>query len=257
MEHEVSDGNEWFKDVKRLIRGLEVETVEDPFACPTVKSVTDGEDVLHALGLHPSRDVCGIVNVDIDEVYGLIRHIEPEPVTGSTSDGYHTFDELYHHRAVLFSVIVAMFRGRSWKSLHHHDGTMYDGMFIVGIDTPAGPATYHYDVEPYWDMFPCEVLDRAPDEYLLGAGVWRACCDEGVVRVDDMHLIRPDTFGALMNDIEAALACPSSEEPTHAYNVVSGMCDACADRCGGTLCQSMALHNICNRIHSLLAGDGE
>lgn len=163
MEHEVSDGNEWFKDVKRLIRGLEVETVEDPFACPTVKSVTDGEDVLHALGLHPSRDVCGIVNVDIDEVYGLIRHIEPEPVTGSTSDGYHTFDELYHHRAVLFSVIVAMFRGRSWKSLHHHDGTMYDGMFIVGIDTPAGPATYHYDVEPYWDMFPCEVLDRAPE----------------------------------------------------------------------------------------------
>lgn len=94
-------------------------------------------------------------------------------------------------------------------------------------------------------------------EYLLGAGVWRACCDEGVVRVDDMHLIRPDTFGALMNDIEASLACPSSEEPTHAYNVVSGMCDACADRCGGTLCQSMALHNICNRIHSLLAGDGE
>lgn len=48
-----------------------------------------------------------------------------------------------------------------------------------------------------------------------------------------------------------------SEEPTHAYNVVSGMCDACADRCGGALCQSMALHNICNRIHSLLAGDGE
>lgn len=94
-------------------------------------------------------------------------------------------------------------------------------------------------------------------EYLLGAGVWRACCDEGVVRVDDMHLIRPDTFGALMNDIEAALACPSSKEPTHAYNVVSGICDACADMCGGTLCQSMALHNICNRIHSLTAGDGE
>lgn len=31
MEHEVSDRNEWFKDVKRPIRGLEVETVEDPF----------------------------------------------------------------------------------------------------------------------------------------------------------------------------------------------------------------------------------
>lgn len=78
----MSDRNEWFKDVKRLARNLEVETVEDPFAWPTVTSVTDGEDVLYALGLHPSRDVCGIVNVDIDEVHELIRHIEPEPVTG-------------------------------------------------------------------------------------------------------------------------------------------------------------------------------
>lgn len=28
----MSDRNEWFKDVKRLVQGLEVETVEDPFA---------------------------------------------------------------------------------------------------------------------------------------------------------------------------------------------------------------------------------
>ncbi len=46
----MSDRNEWFKDVKRLVRGLEVETVENPFAGPTVTSVADGEDVLHALG---------------------------------------------------------------------------------------------------------------------------------------------------------------------------------------------------------------
>lgn len=48
----MSDRNEWFKDVKRLVQGLEVETVENPFAWPTVTSVADGEDVLHALGLH-------------------------------------------------------------------------------------------------------------------------------------------------------------------------------------------------------------
>ena len=53
LEYEVSDRNEWFKDVKRLVRGLEVSTAEDPFAWPTVTNV-DGEDVLHALGLHPS-----------------------------------------------------------------------------------------------------------------------------------------------------------------------------------------------------------
>lgn len=48
------DRNEWFKDVKRLMRCLKVETVENPFAWPTVTSVTDGEGVLYALGLHHS-----------------------------------------------------------------------------------------------------------------------------------------------------------------------------------------------------------
>lgn len=36
-------------------------------------------------------------------------------------------------------------------------------MFIVGIDTPDGQATYHYDINPYWDMFKCRVLDNAPE----------------------------------------------------------------------------------------------
>ena len=86
-----------------------------------------------------------------------------EPITGETSDGYHTFNELYHHRAVLFSVIVANYPDKAWKSKKHHDGTMYAGMFIVGIDTPDGQATYHYDINPYWDMFKCRVLDNAPE----------------------------------------------------------------------------------------------
>lgn len=84
-------------------------------------------------------------------------------VTGETSDGYHTFNELYHHRAVLFSVIVRDHRELAWKSKAHHDGTMYDGMFIVGIETPKGQATYHYDIDPYWDMFDCKELERAPE----------------------------------------------------------------------------------------------
>ena len=83
-------------------------------------------------------------------------------VTGDTSDGYHTFNELYHHRAVLFSVIVKAFPDKAWKSKQHNDGTMYDGMFIVGIDTPEGQATYHYDIDPYWDMFKCHELACAP-----------------------------------------------------------------------------------------------
>lgn len=84
-------------------------------------------------------------------------------VTGDTSDGYHTFNELYHHRAVLFSVIVRMMPDKAWKSKLHHTGDMFDGMFIVGIETPSGQATYHYDIDPYWEMFDCKELERAPE----------------------------------------------------------------------------------------------
>lgn len=157
------DRNEWFEEVERAYSNIELKTVNRPYEMPIEADVVEGEDILWALGLHPRLDTSDWLLIDLDEVSELVDLIRPVPVTGATSDGYHTFDELYHHRAVLFSVIVATFPGRSWKSLHHHDGTMYDGMFIVGIDTPAGPATYHYDVEPYWDMFPCEVLDRAPE----------------------------------------------------------------------------------------------
>ena len=96
--------------------------------------------------------ICNSPSIDISTV-----------ITGETSDGYHTFNELYHHRAVLFSVIVKAFQEKAWKARLHHDGTMYDGMFIVGIDTPEGQASYHYDIDPYWDMFECKELERAPE----------------------------------------------------------------------------------------------
>ena len=85
----------------------------------------------------------------------------PENI-GEFSDGYHTFNELYHHRAVLFSVICNMFPEKAWKSKLHDTGDMYDGMFIVGIETEQGQATYHYDIEPYWDMFKVKELEKAP-----------------------------------------------------------------------------------------------
>ncbi len=104
-----------------------------------------------------------VPTTDMEILACLADLIEPQPIDGSTSDGYHTFNELYHHRAVLFSVIVAKFADRAWKSKLHADGTMYEGMFIVGIKTPDGHATYHYDVEPYWHLFRCKEVDRAPE----------------------------------------------------------------------------------------------
>lgn len=84
---------------------------------------------------------------------------------GNLSDGYHTYNELYHHRAVLFATICKRNPMLAWKSKKHHDGSMYDGMFIVGVNTPAGQATYHYDIDPYWDKYfgDVEELENAPE----------------------------------------------------------------------------------------------
>lgn len=82
---------------------------------------------------------------------------------GDLSDGYHTYNELYHHRALLFAAICNNHANIAWKSLQHHDPSepMYDGMFIVGVETPFGQATYHYDIDPYWDLFKVPELKRA------------------------------------------------------------------------------------------------
>ena len=86
----------------------------------------------------------------------------PESGIGDLSDGYHTFNELYHHRAILFSVICNSNPQIAWKSKLHDTGDMFDGMFIVGIETPQGQATYHYDINPYWDIFKVKELPNAP-----------------------------------------------------------------------------------------------
>lgn len=87
-------------------------------------------------------------------------------------------------------------------------------------------------------------------EYLLGTDVWRANCNEGVVRVDDMHLTCPDMFGALMLDIKEAVNS-FDEGPIRVYNVTSGVCDVCNGKCNSHLCQMRALNSICCRIRNL------
>lgn len=71
---------------------------------------------------------------------------------GEISDGYHTFNELYFHRMILFSIVLSSFPERAWRSKLHDDGTMYDNYFIVGVDTPEGQYSYHYHME-FWDHF--------------------------------------------------------------------------------------------------------
>lgn len=104
-----------------------------------------------------------------DEFYNVLMELINEHFelvdklrAGEISDGYHTFNELYYHRAVLFSVICNQNKDIAWKSKLHSDGTMYDEMFIVGINTPEGQYSYHYDIN-LWSLFNVEELDKAPE----------------------------------------------------------------------------------------------
>lgn len=77
------------------------------------------------------------------------------------SDGFHTFRQLYYQRMVLFATIVKQNKGRAWKSWRHEDGELCFGgeWFIVGIDTPEGSYTYHYEAN-YYSLFDCKELER-------------------------------------------------------------------------------------------------
>lgn len=83
-------------------------------------------------------------------------------VSGDTGDGYHTIDELYYHRMMLFAVICNQNKDKAWKSKLHHDGTMYDNYFIVGITTNEGDYTYHYHLDS-WSLYSVKELEKAPE----------------------------------------------------------------------------------------------
>lgn len=55
-----------------------------------------------------------------------IEALEQEPCEdedmGEVSDGYHTFNQLYHQRAILFAAIVNQNKDIAWKSYKHSDG---------------------------------------------------------------------------------------------------------------------------------------
>lgn len=83
-------------------------------------------------------------------------------INGETSDGYHTFNELYEHRFILANALFNSDKERCLKSKKHSDGTMFDNYFIVGINTAQGWATYHYHISK-WDDFKCAEIELFPE----------------------------------------------------------------------------------------------
>ena len=97
-----------------------------------------------------------------EQLKDQLEKLEKEIKDGTLSDGYHTFNELYEQRMYLFATIVNQNKDKSWKSFKHEDGKLcFDGgWFVVGIDTPKGSYTYHYE-NKYWNLFDCLELEVA------------------------------------------------------------------------------------------------
>ena len=119
----------------------------------------DEEMTLDALGLYRGENIEGY---DTYGVMHLADLIEPPEITEDTSDGYHTFAQLYYQRMMLFAVLVQEHKDRAWKTWNHEDGEpcFGGGWFLVTIDTPRGAYGYHYE-EKYWNLFDCKELPKA------------------------------------------------------------------------------------------------
>ena len=113
---------------------------------------------------------------EIDEKFTANVMEIPEGGIEDISDGYHTFRDLYYQRMVLFATIVKQNKELAWKSLRHEDGELCFGgdWFIVGIDTPEGSYTYHYEMK-FWFEFDCQELERGKH--------WDGHTDKDVIRL--------------------------------------------------------------------------
>ena len=112
----------------------------------------------------------------------------PDGGIGEMSDGYHTFNGLYYQRMVLFATLVKQNKDKSWKSLRHEDGELCfgGGWFIVGIDTPSGSYTYHYE-DNFWSMFDCQELPVAKH--------WDGHTEKDVTRLLSLPDVQPVVHG--------------------------------------------------------------
>jgi len=94
-----------------------------------------------------------------------------DEINGETSDGYHTFNELYRFRllynAALFNAWVFapdVLRFDVHKSWRHYDGEecFGGGWFIVMATLPTGQISNHYEAKD-WDLFQIPERERADE----------------------------------------------------------------------------------------------
>lgn len=119
---------------------------------------------MHAAAVGEVRGPIRSVVEDVEDLRAEVERLKAQGSDGTTSDGFHTFDELYAHRTALFAALTRTHPQHAWRSRNHHEGgdAMFPGYFIAGMMLPAGQVSYHVRAEA-WDLFDgVPELDRAP-----------------------------------------------------------------------------------------------
>jgi hypothetical protein len=77
--------------------------------------------------------------------------IIPLENVGEVSDGYHTFNELYDHRCILWVHVLLDNKNKAFRTKKHVDGSEWEGWFVAGLEFHDKQMTYHLP-NKYWDL---------------------------------------------------------------------------------------------------------
>ncbi len=160
MSHRASEGCDCraCQDAKALGRELAAALAEQTRLTQRLSEVEAERDEykvqMHGAGLRADNAERREAHLKADQE----RMREALKVTGDTSDGYHTFNELYAYRkayhALLSNQWTALGLYDVHKSWRHSDGELCFGgdWFIVSAQTPEGQVTNHYQTDD-WALF--------------------------------------------------------------------------------------------------------
>lgn len=108
--------------------------------------------------------------MNLEQIQEAINNL-PDDQRGLISDGYHTFNELYEHRCMLAVGLANMATSeffvyspfeQVFKAHKHHDGTGYDGWFLLCFITKKGEQISYHLPDKYWGRLMCPAHHRSP-----------------------------------------------------------------------------------------------
>ncbi len=196
-----------------------------------IKDINFAIDILSHPQSGDASDIKEAFKVAVESLKAWKENLEQEPCDdkGDISDGYHTFNQLYHQRAILFATIVNQNKDKAWKSYKHSDGKYcFDSngeWFIVGIDTPEGSYTYHYS-KKYWDMFDCKELEcgkewdgHTEEDVTRLLSLEQEPCEDAISREQAKVAVR-DRFKDLPSRVEINTILNELPSVTPSYNSI-------------------------------------